>query len=304
MNIRDIDLNLLVALDVLMQERSVSRAAGRMGITQSAMSNVLRRLRSALDDDLLVRSGHGMRPTARAIELEGPVRHALTVIEGALGPTESFDPSASERRFWIGGRDYMEAIVMPRLTARLLKVAPRVGLRVRSVGLEPPVAEIERGRFDIAIGFFPGNTEHLQQQTLFTEDYLVLARDGHPAIGRRLSLKAYLDAPQLLVAPRGGEIGPVDAALAAEGRSRRIALTVAHFLAAPLIVAETDLISTMPARIARRFAADLPLRTHPPPLRLPSVDISMIWHERSHADPAHRWLRSEISSVAAELAAG
>lgn len=303
MNLYGLDLNLLVAFDALMEERSVTHAARRVGLSQPAMSNALRRLRDMLDDEVLVREGHGMRPTPRALELERPIRMALRGIHDALEPATEFDPAQSDRIFWLGGRDYIEAVLMPTLTRRVMRVAPGVDLRVRpSPGLHVPFRELEEGHFDLAVSYFPGlPSEYREQQMLFREGFRVIARMDHPAIGDELTLELFTELPHLLLAPQGGEVGATDAALAARGLSRRVALTVANFMAAPQVVAETDLICTLPTRIATGLARWLPIRLFHPPVELGGAEISMVWHERTNDDPALRWLRQQIADVAATL---
>jgi DNA-binding transcriptional LysR family regulator len=303
MNLYGLDLNLLVAFDALMEERSVTQAAKRVGLSQPAMSNALRRLRDMLEDEVLVREGHGMRPTPRALELERPIRLALRGIHDALEPAEEFDPAKSDRVFWLGGRDYIEAVLMPTLMRRLMLVAPGVDVRVRpSPGLRAPLRELEEGQFDLAVSYFPGlDSEYREQQTLFHEGFRVIARMDHPAIDDDLTLELFAELPHLLLAPQGGEVSPTDAALAARGLSRRVALTVANFMAAPQVVAETDLISVLPTRIAMGLARWLPIRLFHPPLELGGADISMLWNERTSDDPSLRWLRGEIARVAATI---
>lgn len=295
-NLYGLDLNLLVAFDALMQERNVTRAARRVGLTQSAMSNALRRLRDMLEDPVLVRQGRTMVPTARAVEIEGPVRHALGVIRTALAPPPSFDPAESEHVFWLGGRDYMEVAILPDLAVRVAAHAPRVNLRFRHILGEPVLSLLEKGRFDVGIGYFGNLHEQLHREVLFAERYVVVTRLDHPLVrDGELSLEAFTQGRHMLIAPFGGELGVVDSALASLGMSRRISLTVADFAAGPLIAAGSDLICTVPARVSSSAAkAGLPIQILEPPIDIPSTDISMCWHERSHHVPAQQWLRDQI----------
>jgi len=294
-----IDLNLLVAFDALLAERNVTRAARRVGLTQPAMSHALGRLRDILGDPILVRSGSGMLATARAEALEEPIRRALREIDDALRGGPTFDPKVARRTFTLAIGDYGELVVLPPLLARLAREAPGIDLRVLAIP-EDYGRLVEDGSFDLVINpIATGLGAGLVQQKLFDERFVCVLRKGHRA-AKNLDLASYVALPHALIAPRGRAGGFVDDALAARGLSRRVALTVPHFLVAPLVVAASDLVLTVAERIARTFAAMAPLEILEPPLPLRGFSMWQVWHERRRNDPAHAWLRTVITEVCAD----
>jgi DNA-binding transcriptional LysR family regulator len=309
-NLAALDLNLLVALRALLAERHVTRAAGSIGLSQPAMSHALSRLRALLDDPLLVRTSDGMQPTARAQAMTVPLERALDELQRLLAAPSPFDPARSARRFRIATSDYVELVLLPRLLGAIWSDAPAVDVSVEA--LDPRgVEQLAEGRFDVAISVlvhFTGDTSRdeadaepppgIRVQKLFSDRFVCVVRDGHPRVKKRLSLDDFLDLPHALVAPRGGGTGVVDLALARLGKKRHVAVEVPHFLVAPHVVAETDLVLTLAERVARKLAPSLGLRQLAPPLELQGFSTWMAWHERQHADPAHAWLRKTIKSVA------
>lgn len=295
-----IDLNLLVVLQALIAERSVTRAAERIGLSQPAMSHALARLRRALDDPLLVRTPRGMEPTPRARAMAEPLDRALEDLARAVAPTAKFDPTRARRRLRVATDDYLELILMPKLLARLWREAPRIDIRVTSAGRQSG-NDLAEGRVDMIIDpvsafeSLPG----AYSQRIFDERFVCIVRKDHPMVGKRLSLDTFVALPHALVSPAGRPGGIVDTALAKLGLSRRVAIQVPHFVVAPEIVRQTDVILTVGERIARADREGL--RILEPPLALPGFTVSTIWHERNHADPAHVWFRSMIADVAKSL---
>ena len=292
-----IDLNLLMALDALLSEHHVTRAARKVGLSQSAMSRALARLRDVFGDPLLVRGQRGMLPTARASALRAPLAAALQHLERVFRERDTFEPSQAIRRVRILGEDYAEAVLMPGLLARIRREAPGVDLDLAPRGSDP-AASLRSGDADLLIGVaadYPG----LYRQELFSEDFACLVRSGHPQIRERISLKQYCALGHIVVSVRPEFPGPVNAALEARGLSRRVVLRLAHFVAAPWIVAETDLVLTLARRLAQRYAESLSLRLVSPPLALRRFVVQMDWHERSSHDPAHQWLRRVVNEEAA-----
>jgi len=295
-HISAIDLNLLVALDALLVERSVTRAARRVGLTQPAMSHALGRLRALLDDAILVRSKSGMLPTARARALEEPIRRALREIEEALRAGPVFDPRTAERTFAIATSDYGELVVLPPLLERLAREAPRIDLRIHAVP-EDWATALEENVYDLVVIPNAGDTPAgIVRQKLFDETFVCVLRKGHPAL-RRFDLDTFVALPHVLIAPRGRLGGMVDEALAARGLGRRIALTVPHFLVAPLVIASSDLVLTLAERVARTFASMAPLDVRAPPIAVRGFAMYQAWHERRRGDPAHAWLRNLVAEV-------
>jgi DNA-binding transcriptional LysR family regulator len=300
MNLNAIDVNLLVTLDVLLREESVTEAAKVLGLSQSAVSHALSRLRDLFDDELLVRSGRSMVRTGRGEELMGPLRQALGQLEAVVSAGGEFEPDTSEAEFRIGANDYGQFVLLPPLIEALQAEAPRVNLRVRELGSEPPTRRLAHGDLDVALTL--GLPEHvspsLYRRDLFKIDLVSLVREGHPKVGKTMELDCYCELPHILVSPLGDDEGVVDMTLRRMGRRRRVALVVPHFMIAPHLVATTDMILTTSRSVAESYAKFLPIRLLEPPLELERGTLSMVWHPRSHGDEGHRWLRRRIRAVA------
>lgn len=294
MNLAKTDLNLLVVLDALLAEQSVTRAAGRVGLSQPAMSNALGRLRQLLGDQLLMRTPAGMVPTERAKSLSGPVRRTLREIEAMFGPVPEFVPKNAKHTFRIATVDYAEFVLLPPLLSQLAKSAPLVDIEIWPLGESYPEDALQSGQLDLAIGFAHRIPERLRRQKLFDDGFLCAVRKGHPEVGHRLTLRQYTELPHILISQRGAVAGVVDHALEIKGLKRRVALTVPHFLMAPFVVSQCDFILTLAERIATKFAGLLPLKLLKPPIRLPRFGVVMVWHERTEHEPAQQWLRQML----------
>lgn len=302
--LRGVDLNLVLALDALLAEQHVTRAAQRLGITQSAASHALARLRELFGDPLLVRGPKGvMLPTPLASELGPSVHRVLDELAGVLRGQDAFDPAVATGSVHIGGADYVELVLLPRLVARLAKLAPKLDLWMHS---HPSWGdeELAAGTFDLVIGpprqgLRPAGT---YERVLFQDTFTCVMRPGHPLADQRLTITRYTSVDHLMVAPRGTPGSLVDDALAREGKTRRVAVAVPHFLVVPYIVRSTDLIATLPTRIADVLAPSVGLARARPPVELAPFAMSMAWHERKHADRRHRWLREQVLAVATEVA--
>ncbi len=291
-----LDLNLVRALDVLLEERHVTRAAARLGVTQSAASHALARLRDELGDPLLVRGvGGGLSLTERAARLAPVVRAALAQLAAAWREPV-FEPASSQRTFHVGAGDFAELVLLPPLVRRIATAAPGVNLFFRAVTDGGP--ELAAGKLDAYLAPAREPSAGLYQRHLFDESFVVMMRAGHPAASSKLTLERFCALDHLLVAPRGTPGGYVDEALAQLGLSRRVALSVPHFLIAPHVVASTDLVMTVAWRIAAAFRKSHALVVREPPLTLPTFPIHLVWHERTHAEPAHRWLREQVIACA------
>jgi DNA-binding transcriptional LysR family regulator len=290
-----LDLNLLRVLDVLLREENVTRAAKRLRLTQPAVSRALARLREALGDPLFVRTRHGVVATPRAKALKEPLAQALGQLGALVEQREVFEPATARGRFVLGMTDLTQAVLLPALMEYLARNAPGVDLTVRPL---PPELERElaSGGMDVAIGPPGGDLPDLKRRVLFKESFLCLVREGHPVLAPGAwDLDAYVRLPHLFVTlrERAGE-GPVGEVLARKGLSRRLGLVVPTFMAAPAVIARTDLVFTAPARLVRQMGAQHALRTLKPPLPLPSFDMAMLWHASRDDDPAHRWLRGAV----------
>jgi DNA-binding transcriptional LysR family regulator len=291
MQLNEIDLNLLVTFDALLRERRVSRVAESIGLSQPAVSNALARLRRLLDDPLFVRTPAGMEPTPRARQLAAPVAEALATLHGALNQRSEFGPQASARLFRIGMSDIGEIYFLPRLMNAIAAVAPGVTVStVRSAAVDLK-HELESGHVDLAIGLLPALKGGFHQRRLFGQRYVCLFRRGH-GLDRRKALTR---------ADYTGH-GQVDERLARRGVQRNIKLTVPHFVAVGHLLQHTELVATVPEKLAEALVEPFDLVFAPLPFAVPEIAINAFWHAKVHHDPASRWLRGMVADVFAERA--
>jgi DNA-binding transcriptional LysR family regulator len=302
MNMTDLDLNLLRVFDAIATEGSVTVAGERIGLSQPAMSNALARLRQLFDDPLFVRTPRGMRPTPFAQQLAQPVREALRLIQGVLLQRAGFEPRSSNNTFRFYMSDIGEMVFLPGLLERVKRDAPGVKIEVVRIPIKDIHAALEAGEIDLAIGFLPGLTTGMRQQPLFREHYVCMLRADHPVIGAKISLKQFREAAHVLVSYAGTGHQVIEETFVAEGLSARIAARVPHFLVVPMILARTDLIVTVPSRVAAVFARLGNFKVLKLPLSMPSFEVRLHWHQRFHQDPANRWLREVMTDLYAELA--
>ena len=301
MDLQRTDLNLMVAFEALMAERSVSAAAFRLGLSQPAMSGALSRLRVLFSDELLVRAGRTMLPTVRAAQLEAQVTTALQQLRAALTPPEAFDPASSRRGFSLSGGDYASMVILPHLASRLAHAAPLVDLRFRFVEKDVIPGLLDTGALDLALGVYPRAPKRFCVQSLFEERFVCVARRRHPALRAGLTLDTFVSLPHLLVTERGDARGAVDEALARANMTRRIKLTVPHVLAVPLVLAGSDMIATVGARAGREFARSAEIDVFDPPLALPAWRLSMLWTRQKAGDLGLAWLREQLALVCAHV---
>ncbi|MEX1362856.1 MAG: LysR family transcriptional regulator [Nannocystaceae bacterium] len=292
-----IDLNLLKALDALLAERSVSRAAARLGIGQPAASHALGRLRTLFADPLLVRTGRQMAPTPRAEALQAPLRRLLGDAARLVRHESGFDPATTSRAFVLTCPDLL-APLLPAIVGRLVAAAPHARLEVVPRRRDDASA-LEQGRTDLALTRAPETGPGLIQRGLGAVELSVVARAGHPGVSRRrtLSARAWGTYPHVMVRSGHGGRSIVASALAETGFSRRVGLVVPTFLAALVTVAKTDLFFTVPRPLVRPLLEPLGLRVLQPPLPLPRVATAALWHERFSSDPGHRFLREIVIEV-------
>ena len=299
MNIQGLDLNLLRVFDAVLRDHSVTAAARHLGLTQPAVSNALARLRALLEDALFVRTPSGMDATPFARELAQPVRQALALLESALAHGPGFDPATSTRAFRFYMSDLGQVEFLPPLVERAQRVAP--GLRLEAVALE--VEDISdalaAGAIDLAVGFLPGLGPPVRRQPLFRDRYVCLMRADHPAAGARLTRKAFLEASHALVSYKGGH-RVIEEALERTGLARKIALRVPHFTVVPMVLERSDLILTLPSRVARVYQQRGNFKSLPPPVPIAPADVAVHWHGRFERDPGNRWLREIIVELFAE----
>ena len=298
-NIRKLDLTLLLVFEAAMDSGKLTAAAKRVGLTQSAVSHALKRLRDVFDDELFVRTTHGVRPTQRALALRAPLLQALQLIAGAVR-APSFDPRRDQRIFRIAALDYETSLFAPLLVR---SIAGLSGSRFvfRPLVRNAAIDGLKSGEVDLLLGYTWQSDQDCEAATLYHEDYLVVGRRGHPLFDAALDLRAYINFGHVLVSPGGSLSGIVDGALAKEGKSRHISVAVPYFLSALAIVAKTDLLVTLPRRLALNHAAQFDLQAVDAPLVIRQFAVSMIWSRRLGTDPGTVWLREEVLKVAASL---
>lgn len=304
MNIdHNIDRTLLRCFDALVTERSVSRAAERVGVSQPTMSNALARLRLVFGDPLLLRASGMMAPTNRALELVEPVRAALANIDGILAKSNSFDPATSRARFTLTAPEYVEYTLVPQLVKELQSAAPHIGLEVRSVNPAKALEWLESGEVDLRVGWVRDPPSSLRSKVLFRDRFVCLVRTGHPQVRGKLTLQQYMTLLHVRArtSPRSDFWRVLDEAAAGGRRRARVAHIVQDFMVTPRVVAATDLIATVPERFALSVADQYRLQVLKSPLRLPAICIAAYWHERSQREPAHRWFRKVLTDVASAL---
>ena len=298
-DIRKLDLNLLKALDALLDERSVTRAADRLAITQPAVTGMLNRLRESFDDPLFVRAQRGIVPTLRAEQLAIPVKQLLADVEGMLQP-QAFDPLTANMIVKLASTDYaLRAIVVPFLSA-LRQLAPNIRVSVLPIDNQGLQLQLDRGDIDLALVTVEAAASGLHAKLLFEESYVCVMRSDHPdATKKKLSLDRFCALDHILVSPSGGRFqGVTDDALRKIGKSRRVTVSVTSFLVLPEILRVSDLIAVVPRRLA---VHDDGLTVLEPPVEIPGFSKMLAWHERTHHDAGYRWIRTLMMNIVKAL---
>jgi DNA-binding transcriptional LysR family regulator len=294
MNIEHIDLNLLRVFDMVYRERSLSRAAVRLGMSQPGISQALQRLRLHLDDPLFIRQAHGVSPTAFSDTLAPPIRQALEKLQAALSTPAARDIRLSQRQVRIAMSDYSQILILAPLMRLLDEQAPHLHIRATPVDGTNLPAALQAGDLDMAIGGIPQLSEQFRQERLFEDDFVCIVRSGHPRIHSTLTLEDYAREKHVGVAVRMATISKIDEACQGHGFQRRIHIVVPDFVAPPFIVAASDAIATLPRRLLRFVPGTLGLQILAPPLTLPRPIVHQYWAERTHQDKLCGWLRSQI----------
>jgi DNA-binding transcriptional LysR family regulator len=302
MELNEIDLNLLVVFNQLLIDRRVSKVATSLGLSQPGVSNALARLRKLTDDPLFLRTPKGMEPTPFAEQLAEPTGRALQVIHAALNQRASFDPGTSKRAFTVGMTDIGEVYFLPKLMKELAHVAPGVSLstvRNTAVNLQD---EMEAGHVTLAIGLLPQLKAGYFQRRLFKQRYVCMFRLGHPLDKRKISLNDFSAAEHVVVISEGTGHGQADELLRRREVARKVVLTVPHYVAVGHILHDSDLVATVPERLAQALVKPFGLSYAPHPAKLPEIAINLFWHGRYNKDPANVWLRSLVIQLHGEPA--
>jgi DNA-binding transcriptional LysR family regulator len=304
MELHQLDLNLLVVFNQLLIERRVSKVADNLGISQPAVSNSLAKLRKIFGDDLFLRTPKGMEPTPFADQLAESVSYALAMIHSGVNQRTTFEPSTAKRAFTIGMTDIGEIYFLPALIERLRREAPGVTLstmRNAAINLRD---ELESGKVDLALGLLPQLKAGFFQRRLFSQSYVCLMRHGHRLDKRRMSLAEFSAAEHLVVISAGTGHGKVDELLLRSGVERSVRLTVPHYVSVGHILRGSELVATVPERLADRLVEPFGLVKVPHPAKLPDVAINVFWHAKYHRAPANRWLRGVVFELFGDAAPG
>lgn len=294
MDLKDLDLNLLLVFHELLIEKRVSAVADKLGLTQPSVSNALSRLRKQFGDDLFVRTSRGMAPTPFASELAEPIGSALDTIRAGLNRRTQFDPASSTRKFMLGMTDIGEIYFLPKLMDALAAIAPGVSVSTVRNTAENLKDEMESGHVDMALGLLPQLKAGFFQRRLFSQPYVCLFRKGHPLDKGKITLKQFADAEHVAVVSAGTGHSRVDGFIESKGVARRIKLTVPHFVAVGHILSTTDMIATVPERYAMECVKPFGLTYVKHPLAIPEIAINIFWHAKAHKEPGNQWLRSVI----------
>jgi len=298
MDYRRFDLNLLVVLDALLEVRGVHATARRLGMSQPNVSFALAKLRGQFGDQLLVRDGAGMRPTALGESLRAPLQRILHGVEQEILADRHFDPQAASRRFVLSTSDIGELVFLPRLMQELERCAPGVTLECRSMRPADLAQAMGDGTVDLALGYFPDlGAGPFMTQKLFEHPFTCIMREGHAALDGTWDADAFLSLGHIVVSQSGRSQELFEAQLTQMGLHRRVALRSPHFMSVPMLVAGSDLISTVPQAVGAIFARMAPLRLIKPPFETPLITIQHYWHLRVQDDPGVVWLRSLIARL-------
>lgn len=299
---RNLDLLSLECFDTLLRERSVSRAAQKMDMSQSSMSDALARLRDRFADPLLVRTREGMVPTQRAQDLWPQIQNGIEQLKSILEKVSDFVPELANERFRITATDYAQTLLAPRLVSHLRAFAPNCSTEFVTVNLRAVEQALETGDIDLAVAYYPEPPVSLRRSPLFADRYVCIVREDNPILGRTLTAEDFASLPHISVSPSGLSYfaGVVDSALEALGLERRVIVRCPHFMIGCLLVSQSDMALALPSRAAHAVADLLPVKIFEIPLPLKSVDVSMYWHERAHQSRSHQWLRSTVRGILAD----
>jgi DNA-binding transcriptional LysR family regulator len=303
----DLRLRDLRTLSVLLRERNLTRAAELLDTTQPSISKILARLRDHFGDPLVIRNGHAMQLTPRAVAMTEPLRNLLAASDGLCAATPAFEPRTTERVFKLLVTDVGTIVFLPPLLTRIAGEGGRLGLRAVPLDSRHFESKLESGEADLALGAFPGAPRGLRRQRLYFSSYLSVARRNHPMLAKLRTSAGFRAAHHIVV--MASDVGHaahhvVQHGLEAEIAPERVLLRLSSFIAATIVASRTDGIATVPENVAMHLAEQLRLATFRPPIPLPPIEIAQYWHERCHRDPGHRWLRTLSFDLFAKTRAG
>ncbi|WP_330115433.1 LysR substrate-binding domain-containing protein [Pseudomonas sp. JS3066] len=293
-------MNLLPVFLTLMEERNVTRAAERLGMTQPALSNALARLRDMLQDPLFIRERYGMQPTEKAEALAPGIAAAVSSLDELVLGQQGFDPAKAERLFTLAPNSYVEFALLPGIVARLRERAPGIRLRMVPFGADLAETGVISGTTAMVLGRITDPPDNLVVQPLMEDGLACVVRADHPRICKRISRQQYEQLRHVTVLPPGRLRAGLFQALQRQGLQREVAVSVTHFLAIPELIAATDYCATLPRLICQHLARDPRLKVLAAPVDLGTFPVEMAWHVRYRHDPAHQWLRDLVGEVARE----
>jgi len=302
MDLREIDLNLLIVFNQLLLDRSVSTSAEKLGLTQPAVSNALKRLRTVLKDELFLRTSRGMEPTPYALHLAEPVIYALNALQTAFTTRDSFEPQTSTRNFQLAMTDIGEMYFIPPLMVALSTLAPNVRVSTVRPNAGNLREDMESGTVDLALGLLPHLQAGFFQRRLFRHRYVCVFRKSHPVAKSPMTLEQFAELDHVGVAAASTGHAEVDGLLERAGIKRKMRLMLPHFIAVGHVLQTTDLIATLPERFAQRCESPFGLVTSPHPARLPDIAINLFWHAKANRDPANMWIRQLFVDLFADSA--
>ena len=294
MHIDDLEFGEIRLVAALSDLHKLSAAAARLGLSQSAASHALARLRNRTGDPLFVRGNHGFVPTPYGERLSGAARKALDILLDGLAANAPFDPKSTTRRFNVYLSDVGQMVILPKLLALMAEQAPQASLRACPIPLEQPGAELASGEVDFAVGFFRNLTTGFRQSLLFREHYVCVVRADHPNFRTGMSVEGFAKSPRGLADASGMAHAIVEEELKKQGLATTPRLTVPQFMVLPLLIVNSDLLVIMPSRLAKAFAKLVSIKILRPPVSFRPYDIKVYWHERFHQDPASRWFRRTL----------
>jgi DNA-binding transcriptional LysR family regulator len=297
MDIRSLDLNLLVVFDAMLKHKNVTKAAEAIKLSQPAMSAAIARLRALFDDPLFVRTGAGMAPTPKAQALSPSIRLVVQTIKTEILLPRNFDPSRSDRTFTLVTPDIAEVNFLPRLLLKLAEKSPYINLKTLAMPREVAADSLETGSADMAIGYFPDlHRAGFFQQKLITSSHVCLVQKKHPDVGEKLSMTQFIEASHVVVKPDGRE-HVFEQFLQSKGIKRRVVVELSHFMSLLPIIETSNFIATVPKDLANFFVRHGEVRYVPTPMKSPTIDVHLFWHQRFHKDSAHIWLRDVINQL-------